>query len=296
MNAFQSRTVKSLETIRRAAGIAALVTGLGVAPAFCQAVSPQAANPQIDAIFAQWDKPGSPGCSLAVANAGTIVYRRGYGTADLDHGILNTPTTVFHAASLTKQFTAMSIMLLVNRGLLKLDDNVRQFVSELPDFGGNPITISDLLHHISGIRDQWALVTMAGWRLSDDVVTQDDVMDLVKRMKFLNFTAGSQFAYSNTNYTLASLIIQRVSGLALPEFARTNIFGPLGMNNTTIASTHGQIVKNRAYGYRGTFPNFQLRMPNYDLTGPSNLQTTVEDLIKWDRNFNSKLLGGDVRP
>jgi CubicO group peptidase (beta-lactamase class C family) len=256
----------------------------------------RAADPRIDRLFSQWDKPDSPGASLAVAQAGTIVYSRGYGAADLDHCIPNTPATVFHAASLSKQFTAMSIMLLVNRRLLKLDDNVSKYVAELPNFAGKPITISDMLHHISGIRDQGALATMAGWRLSDDVVTQDDVLDLVRRMKDLNFTAGAgtEFAYSNTNYTLASVIIQRVSRMPLAEFARKYIFDPLDMKNTMIISTHGQIVKNRAYGYRGTYPNFQIRMPNYDLTGPTNLQTTVEDLIKWDRNFDSKVVGGDA--
>jgi CubicO group peptidase (beta-lactamase class C family) len=137
---------------------------------------------------------------------------------------------------------------------------------------------------------------MAGWRLSDDVVTQDDVMDLVQRMKDLNFSAGAgtDFAYSNTNYTLASLIIKHVSGMSLPEFAQQYIFDPLDMKNTTIVPTHGQIVKNRAYGYRFIYPDFQIRMPNYDLTGPTNLQTTVEDLIRWDRNFDSKLVGGDA--
>jgi CubicO group peptidase (beta-lactamase class C family) len=253
-------------------------------------------DPRIDRFFSQWDKPDSPGCSLAVAQAGTIVYSRGYGTADLDHGIPNTPATVFHAASLSKQFTAMSIMLLVNRGLLELGDYVSDIIPELPNFGGKPITISDILHHISGIRDQGALVTMAGWRLSDDVVTQDDVLDLVQRMKDLNFNAGAgtDFAYSNTNYTLASLIIQRKSEMSLPDFARKYIFVPLDMTSTTILSSHGQIVENRAYGYRFIYPDFQIRMPNYDLNGPTNLQTTVEDLIKWDRNFDSKVVGGDA--
>ena len=109
--------------------MAALVASLGLAPAFSQA-----ADPRIDQLFSQWDKPDSPGCSLAVAQAGTIVYSRGYGTADLDHGIPNTPTTVFHAASLSKQFTAMSIMLLVNRGLLKLDDNVSDYCPRASEF------------------------------------------------------------------------------------------------------------------------------------------------------------------
>jgi CubicO group peptidase (beta-lactamase class C family) len=134
---------------------------------------------------------------------------------------------------------------------------------------------------------------MAGWRLSDDVVTRNDVLNLVKRMKTLNFPTGTDFSYSNTNYTLAGLIVERVSGLPLSEFARTNIFAPLGMTSTSISSAHGQVVKNRAYGYRGTYPTFEMRMPNYDLNGATNLLTTVEDLVRWDHNFDSKAVGGD---
>ena len=243
-------------------------------------------NAQADQVFAQWNKPDSPGCALAVKKAGKIVHRRGYGMADLDHNIAITPSTVFHAASLAKQFTAMSIMLLVNQGQLSLTDDVRATISELANIG-QTITIGDMLHHISELRDQWVLVTMAGWRLSDDVVKGDDVLRLVKRMRTLNFDPQTQYSYSNTNYTLAGLIVERTSrgSLSLPEFARKHIFEPLKMKSTTITKTHGEMVENCAYGYRGTYPSFEIRMPNYDLTGPTNILTTVEDLMRWDGNF-----------
>jgi CubicO group peptidase (beta-lactamase class C family) len=264
-------------------------------PAFPKGISSKRFNPntQVDQIFAQWDKPNSPGCALAVRKADNIVYQRGYGIADLDHNIPIKPATVFHAASLAKQFTAMSIMLLVGQGRLSLTDEVHALIPDLANIS-QQITIGDMLHHISGIRDQWALITMAGWRLSDDVIKQNDVLNLVKRMKTLNFDPRSKFSYSNTNYTLAGLIVKRVSGESLPEFARKYIFGPLGMTSTAIIETHGQIVNNRAYGYRGTYPIFEIRMPNYDLTGPTNILTTVEDLMRWDRNFDSKVVGGDA--
>jgi CubicO group peptidase (beta-lactamase class C family) len=251
---------------------------------------------QVDRIFAPWDKPDSPGCAVAVINARIIIYERGYGMADLEHNIPITPTTVFHAASLAKQFTAMSIMLLVEQGRLSLDDDVRTYIPELSPSLARRITIADMLHHVSGIRDQWDLVTMAGWRMSDDVITQDDVLDLVKRMKELNFEPNEQFLYSNTNYTLAGLIVERVARKkSLSYFARDNIFLPLGMRDTRFSKTHGLIVQNRAYGYRmGTDQTFEVRMPNYDLTGPTNLLTTVEDLARWDRNFDDKTVGGDV--
>jgi CubicO group peptidase (beta-lactamase class C family) len=246
----------------------------------------------VDKIFGRWDRADSPGCAVAVIKDGVVVYKRGYGVADLDHGIAITPETVFHAASLSKQFTAMSVMLLVGKGQLSLDDDVRKYVPEFPLRG---ISVGDMLRHISGLRDQWALATMAGWRLSDDVITQGDVRDLVARMKDTNFPPRSDFAYSNTNYFLAGLIVERISGRALADFARENIFLPLGMLHTEFANTHGQIVRNRAYGYRPAADRgFELRMPNYDLTGPTNLQTTVEDLARWERNFDDKTVGGDA--
>ena len=257
-----------------------------------RALSQSPLGAQVDGIFARWDTSGSPGCAVAVIHGGSIVYKRGYGIADLDHGLAITPTTVFHAASLSKQFTAMSLLLLVGQGRLSLDDEVRTHIRELPNLGTR-VTIGDMLHHISGIRDQWIFVTMAGWRLSDDVVTRDDVLHFVSRMKALNFKPRDQYLYSNTGYTLAGLIVERVSGRPLADFAHDNIFHPLGMANTRFAKTHGVIVPNHAYGYRqSTDQPYELRMPNYDLMGPTNLLTTVEDLARWDRNFDDKTVGG----
>src|SRR5208282_2121779 len=143
-------------------------------------------------------KPDSPGFALAVSHAGKVVYARGYGMADLDHDIAITPSTVFHACSLAKQFTAMSILLLAPR--VKLTDAVHTFIPQLKGVIP-PITVGQLLHHISGIRDQWVLATLAGWILSDDMISEKDVVeDLVPRMKTLNFSPGADFSYSNTNY------------------------------------------------------------------------------------------------
>jgi CubicO group peptidase (beta-lactamase class C family) len=249
----------------------------------------------VDRVFADWDKTDSPGCAVAVMKAGKIVYERGYGMADLDHNIAITPTTIFHAASLAKQFTAMSILLLVEQGRLSLDDDVRKYVPELSIRLAPRITIGDMLRHLSGLRDEWALITMAGWHLYDDVITESDVMDLVRRMESLDYNPGERLNYSNTGYSLAGLIVERVSGTPLSDFARGNIFAPLGMKNTIIAKTHGQIVQNRAYGYwtKDGHRPFTLGMPNLDVTGPTNLLTTVEDLALWDRNFDDKTVGGD---
>ena len=275
--------------------LAAMIAFVCMGPACLLVAGPTGVSPgsQVDKIFAQWDKPRSPGCAVAVIQTGSIIYKRGYGIADLDHDIPITPTTVFHAGSLAKQFTAMSIMLLVEDGRLSLDDDVRSLVPQLSMFNTR-ITVADMLHHVSGIRDQWTLATMAGWRLSDDVITRDDVLNFVSRMKSLNFRPGDQYLYSNTGYTLAAGIVERLSGQPLADFAHDRIFQPLGMTHTGFAKTHGTIVENRAYGYRnGTDQPFEIRMPNYDLTGPTNLLTSVEDLALWDRNFDDKTVGGD---
>jgi CubicO group peptidase (beta-lactamase class C family) len=253
---------------------------------------------KIDRIFADFDKPTSPGMAIAVSKAGKVVFRKGYGMADLDHNIANAPDTVFHAASLTKQFTAMAIMMLINDPSLAtrpitLDTDVHTLIPELSGIT-KPITIGQMLHHISGIRDQWVLATMAGWRLSDDMVTRDDVMDrFVALSEDLNFDPGTKYSYSNTNYTIAAAIVKNVTNLSLSAFCDRHIFQPLGMTKTRIIETHGEIVKDRAYGYRKTpAGNWEVRMPNYDLTGPTNLQTTVNDLMLWDANFDTMTVGG----
>jgi CubicO group peptidase (beta-lactamase class C family) len=264
-------------------------------------------NTAIDDIFKDWMGNDSPGMALAVRQNGHVVFRNAYGMADLDHGIANRPDTVFHAASLTKQFTAMAIMMLIDDPSLAttpitLNTNVNTSAL-IPELAGitqangatrQPITIGQLLHHISGIRDQWVLATMAGWRLSDDVVKQEDVMKrFVGLSKSLNFAPGSRYSYSNTNYTIAAEIVRKVSGHSLSAFCEQHIFKPLGMKKTKIIETHGEIVEDRAYGYWPvTGAGWQIRMPNYDLTGPTNLQTTVDDLMLWDANFDTMTVGG----
>jgi CubicO group peptidase (beta-lactamase class C family) len=269
-----------------------LVTISILAHAQTGASSSESLTAQVDKVFAQFDKPDSPGCALAVYKDGQTVYKRGYGMADLDHDIPIKPDTVFHVASVSKQFAAMSIMLLVKQGKLSLDDKVQKYITELREFD-QPITIRHLLHHTSGLRDQWELLIMSGWRLSEDVVRDEDILDLVSRMKALNFAPGERYLYSNTGFTLAALIVKRVSGQSLREFAEANIFKPLGMSRTFFRDDHYVIVKNQAYGYVGAGNNiFKLSVPNYDTVGASSLLTTVEDLARWDQNFYDPKVGG----
>lgn len=255
--------------------------------------SPCVAPEAIDSIFQKWDRPDSPGFALAVIHEGRLVYERGYGMADLDHAIPIAPSSVFHAASLAKQFTALAIILLVGRGEVSLGEDARHYLGELPDFGVRTITVRDLLQHTSGLRDQWVMLSLGGWRLSDDAVMQDDVAWLVSRMRELNFAPRTDFSYCNTGYTLAGEIVRRVAGTPLRSFVSDKIFTPLGMHASTIRERHGLVVRDHAYGYRRTPDGaFEVRMPNYDLVGPTNLLTTVRDLVRWDANFDHATVGG----
>jgi CubicO group peptidase (beta-lactamase class C family) len=224
---------------------------------------------------------------------GQIVYKRGYGMADLDHDVPITPETIFHVASISKQFTAASIVLLAQDGKLSLDDDVHKYIGELPDFGA-PITIRHLIYHTSGLRDQWELLGLAGWRYSLDLITDDDVMELVSRQNTLNFKPGEKHVYCNTGYTLLAQIVKRVSGQSLREFTTSRIFEPLGMTSTHFRDDHAEIVKHIAYGYEeGKGRNvYRLSVTNFDTVGATSLLTTVEDLAHWDENFYHPRVGG----
>jgi CubicO group peptidase (beta-lactamase class C family) len=246
---------------------------------------------QVDKLFEKWNKLDSPGCALSVIKEGRIVYERGYGMADLDHDIRITPSSVFHVASMSKQFTALTILLLEQQGKLSLDDDVRTYIPELPDFGQR-ITIRHLIHHTSGLRDQWDLLGLAGWRYSLDLITDDDVLSLMARQKDLNFRPGDRFLYCNTGYTLLAQIVKRVSGQSFRAFTTANIFEPLGMKNTHFRDDHAEIVKGMAYGYVPSGATFKLSITNFDTVGATSLLTTVEDLALWDENFYNPRVGG----
>ena len=248
---------------------------------------------KVDKIFAQWNKPDSPGCALGVYKDGQIVYKRGYGMANLNDDIPITPATVFHVASMSKQFTAASILLLAQQGKLSLDDDVHKYIPELPNFG-EPITLRHLLHHTSGIRDQWSLLGLAGWRYSQDLITDDDVMSVLVRQQALNFKPGDKYMYSNSGFTLLAIIVKRVSGMSFREFTTKNIFQPLGMTHTHFRDDHEEVIKHDALGYEqdGKDKPFRMNLTNFDTAGATSLHTTVEDLQLWDENFYHPRVGG----
>ncbi|MFC1651330.1 serine hydrolase domain-containing protein [Candidatus Latescibacterota bacterium] len=249
---------------------------------------------RVDSIFAHMDTPTSPGCALSVMRNGALIYERGYGMANLEYGIPITPQSVFHVASVSKHFTAMAVELLVNEGKVSWDDNIRDYVPEVPDFG-TTITLRHLVHHVSGIRDQWNLLLMAGWRWEADVVTQKDVLDITSRQTALNFEPGSRFMYSNTGFTLLAVVVERVTGKSFREFTTERIFRPLGMENTHFHDDHQMIVKNRAWAYapdEGGLYGLKNSIPDFDVVGATSLFTTVHDMAAWDRNFYTGKIGG----
>jgi CubicO group peptidase (beta-lactamase class C family) len=272
--------------IRLMATVVSCLLVLATAPALAD----DAQNARADKLFAAWDKPDTPGAALAVVRDGQIIYKRGYGVAHLEYGVRNTPSTVFHAASLSKQFTAFAIHLLAQDGKLSLDDEVRKHVPEL-QVQGPPVTIRHLLHHTSGLRDQWNLLLLAGLRL-DDVITEGDILGLLWQQKQLNFAPGDEAVYNNSGFTLLGLIVKRVSGQSLAAFAQAQIFGPLGMKDTHFHESYGALVKGRAYSYQRTREGYQYVALSYSNVGATSLMTTVEDLALWNNNFDEARVGG----
>jgi CubicO group peptidase (beta-lactamase class C family) len=251
---------------------------------------------KIDAIFANYDKPDSPGCAVGVIKDGKLIYARGYGMANLEHNIPNGPQIVYDIGSLSKQFTAASILLLAAQGKLSLDDDVRKYISELPAYQ-KPITIRQMLHHTSGLREYLGLFILAGHNYTSGSTTEDDAFRIIVRQKGLDFTPGDEFLYSNSGYFLSSIIVKRVSGKPLAEFAKEKIFDPLGMKSTLILDNRKRIVRRRATGYsaaRGIFQIGMLTSSDSGQTGDGAVQTSIEDLLRWDQNFYEPKVGGQA--
>ena len=245
---------------------------------------------RVDSIFQSWTDAASPGAAVAVTRNGRIIYSQGYGSAQLEYRIPVTPTTVFHVASVSKQFTAFAVALLARDGLLAWDDPVHKHLPELPDLG-SPFTLRHLANHTSGVRDQWQLLTMAGWRM-DDVITRDQVMHLMSRQRELNFEPGSEHLYSNMGYSLLAEVVERVSGQGFGEFLQERVFLPLGMHRTHVHLDHTRVVPGRAYSYapvpEGGWRNAVLSYANQ---GATSLFTTVEDLGRWMAEMEEPTVG-----
>ncbi len=244
---------------------------------------------RMDSIFQEWNKPNSPGVAVGVIRNDSLIFAKGYGLANLEYNIPNTPTTIFHMASVSKQFAAYSLILLEAAGRLSLEDDVRKYLTWFPDMK-KKITIRQLLTHTSGIRDQWQLLAISGTRL-DDVIMQDHVVKLLSAQRELNFEPGDRFSYSNSGYTMAAEIVKSVTGQTLRQFTDSAIFKPLGMNNTHFHDDYTEIVKDRAYSYSQDSSGYSNAVLSYSVAGATSLFTNIEDLSKWVMNFYSPKAG-----
>jgi CubicO group peptidase (beta-lactamase class C family) len=269
-----------------------LVFLMGYAQILSAQSSPDQITAAVDEVFVDLTKPGSPGCAMAVAIGGKLLYAKGYGLANIEQNIPLTPESVFDIGSTSKQFTAASVLLLEKQGKLSVNDDVRKHIPELPEYG-QKITILNLLNHTSGLRDYLVLFDLAGIH-TDSVTTDEEALALITRQKALNFDPGSAWLYSNTGYFLLSVIVKRTSGQSLREFATENIFQPLNMSHTMYRDSHTLLVPNRVLAYdpieRGT--GYTLDVSYFEQTGDGAVHTSVGDLLKWDENFYTAQVGG----
>src|SRR3954465_9709154 len=252
---------------------------------FAPATQTVAAVPDqaVDQIFAKWTS-STPGCAVGVAVAGKPIVLKAYGMADLEHDVRNTPDTIFEAGSVSKQFTVLAVQLLAGEHKLSLDDPVRKYIPELPDYHV-PLTIRHMLNHTSGLRDWGSVESIAGWPRTTREYTHAHVLDIVSRQKALNFEPGSHWSYSNTGFNLSAIIVSRVSGMPFADFEQQRIFTPLGMTHTSWRDDHTRIVKGRAMAYSEQKGEYHTEMPFENVYGNGGLLTTVGDLLIWNENF-----------
>lgn len=235
----------------------------------------------------------SPGGVITVAKNSTVLFNKAFGSADLEQGIENTVNTIFEAGSVSKQFTATAALLLIRDKKLTLEDDVRKYIPELPDYG-RTMKIKHLLTHTSGLKDWGSIFAITGWPRGTKAYTQNDAKDLICNQKTLNFLPGEEYSYSNANFTLLAVIVERISKISFAEFCNKNIFEPVGMKNTQWRNNFRKIINNRAVGYAKKGTEFFQDMPFEDTHGHGGLLTTTEDLLKWLDYWNKNKFGEEL--
>lgn len=264
---------------------------LAATAAACSQPASNAEAPVND-IFAQWDSSESPGCALSVAIAGDPALSRAWGMADLEHGIPNTPSTIFEGGSLAKQFTSAAVVLLALDGKLSLDDDVRTYIPEVRDYG-TPVTLRRLMTHTSGMRDWGSVASISGWGRGERSHRHAHVLDIVSRQSALNFEPGHEYSYSNTGYNLLAVVVDRVSGMPFAEFSRERIFAPLGMSDTQWRDDYRRLVPRRSTAYSASNDGFLINRPIEYVHGNGGILSTVGDLQTWNAALTDGRLGGE---
>jgi CubicO group peptidase (beta-lactamase class C family) len=273
---------------RQIAPAAALALAIAGAAAL-QGQSTAGPASAVDQVFAAWTN-ATPGCAVGVSVSGKATLTKAYGMANLEHDVPNRPDTIFESGSLSKQFTAAAVLLLARDGKLSLDDPVRKYIPEVPDYGA-PLTIRHMLNHTSGLRDWGSVAAIGGWPRTTRAYTHAHVLDIVSRQHALNFPPGTRYSYSNSGYNLAAILVARVSGMSFAEFSQQRLFGPLGMTRTSWRDDHRRVVKDRATAYADEGGTFRTLMPFENVHGNGGLLTTVGDLLTWNHNFASHVIG-----
>lgn len=287
-----ARVGAAVAVMGTAFALAGAGTLVGVASAPLNAQAPPDAAERVDEVFARWAGNTSAGCAVGVMEDGLVVLEEAYGMADLEHGIPNTPETIFEGGSLSKQFTAAAVVLLALDGKLSLDDDVREYVPELPDYG-HTITLHHLMTHTSGLRDWGSVASISGWGREERSHDHADVLDILSRQSELNFVPGHEYSYSNSGYNLLAIIVGRVSGMSFADFSRERIFEPLGLRNTQWRDDYRRIVPGRSTAYDATDDGgWEINRPIEHVHGNGGILTTVGDLGIWAQALADGRLGG----
>jgi CubicO group peptidase (beta-lactamase class C family) len=247
----------------------------------------------VDAVFADFATEDGPGCALAVSQDGRTTLTRAYGMANLEYDIPNTGETIFEPGSVSKQFTAAATIMMSLDGLIDLDDDIREYFPELPDYG-EPITIRNLLHHTSGLRDWGSIAGIEGWQRTTRIHSHKHVLDIASRQRALNYPPGEYYSYTNTGYNLQAMLVERVTGQTLDEYSQERIFGPLGMTKTQWRDDFTEVVDDRSVGYVRRDGEWHMLMPFENVHGNGGLLTTVGDLLKFTRNLDTGEVGGPL--
>lgn len=246
----------------------------------------------IDSVFSDYNSLNKPGVAIALVQNGQVIFKKGYGMANIQEGKKITTSTVFEMGSVSKQFTGFAISSLIEQGKISMNDDIRMYIPEFPDFG-YIITINNLVHMTSGLREWVHTLECAGRDTKENIHFQD-VLTMLYNQKELNFIPGTKYIYSNTNYNVLAELVQRVTKMSFRKWTDLNTFKPLNMNNSLIYDDSTEAITNKALGYYHSNNEYQSDLDNSTVFGSTSVYTTIDDFSKWSINFNRSILENDA--